>query len=125
MINVTRATLLAALLACLPVAVSFAANEPAFTPMKGVPPTRESQVTMANYRDYPMSMWAFRNAAAVLNTVTIPRQGDIRRLPGPLRPEIGDRLFTDPRGQELSFDALFQSNSADGVLVFQGSRVLY
>jgi len=125
MINVTRATLLAALLACLSVSVSFAANEPVVTPMQGIPPARESQVTMANYRDYPMSMWAFRNAGAVLNTVMIPRQGEIRRLPGPLRPEIGERLFTDPQGQELSFDALFQANYADGVLVMQGSRLLH
>ena len=80
---------------------------------------------MANYRDYPMSMWAFRNAGAVLNTVMIPREGDIRALPGPLRPEIGERRFTDPQGRELSFDALFQANYADGVLVMQGSRLLH
>jgi CubicO group peptidase (beta-lactamase class C family) len=80
---------------------------------------------MANYRDYPMSMWAFRNAGAVLNTVMIPREGDIRPLPGPLRPEIGERRFTDPQGRELSFDALFQANYADGVLVMQGGRLLH
>lgn len=125
MINVSRAMLVAALLACLYVSVPLAANDDAVTPMQGIPPTRESQVTMANYRDYPMSMWAFRNASAVLNTVMIPREGDIRPLPGPLRPEIGERRFTDPQGRELSFDALFQANYADGVLVMQGSRLLH
>jgi CubicO group peptidase (beta-lactamase class C family) len=125
MINVTLATLLAGLLAVTSVTVSLAANEPAVAPMQGIPPTRESQVTMANYRDYPMSMWSFRNAGAVLNTVMIPRQGEIRLLPGPLRPEIGERLFTDPQGQELGFDALFRANYADGVLVMQGSRLLH
>ncbi len=65
------------------------AQDKVVTPMQGVPASRESQVTMANYRDYPMSMWAFRNAGAVLNTVTVPREGDIRPLPGPLRPELG------------------------------------
>ena len=125
MINVFRAMLVAALLACPFVCVPLAANDDAVTPMQGIPPTRESQVTMANYRDYPMSMWAFRNASAVLNTVMIPREGDIRPLPGPLRPEIGERRFTDPQGRELSFDALFQANYADGVLVMQGSRLLH
>ena len=80
MINVFRAMLVAALLACPFVCVPLAANDDAVTPMQGIPPTRESQVTMANYRDYPMSMWAFRNAGAVLNTVMIPREGDIRAL---------------------------------------------
>ncbi len=94
-------------------------------PMQGVPPTRESQVTMANYREYPMSKWAFRNAGAVLNTVMVPREGDIHRLPGPLRPELGERMFTDPQGQQLGFDALFEANYADGVLVMQGSRLLH
>ena len=61
------------------------AQDEAVKPMQGVPASRESQVTMANYRDYPMSMWAFRNAGAVLNMVMVPREGDIRPLPGPLR----------------------------------------
>lgn len=94
-------------------------------PMQGVPPTRESQVTMANYRDYPMSSWAFRNAGAPLNVVMIPRQGEIRTLPGPLRPELGERLYTGVEGQEQGFDELFRSNYADGVLVMQGSRLLH
>ena len=102
----------------------YAEGKPAIEPMQGVPPSRESQVTMANYREYPMSRWAFRNAGAVLNSVMVPRQGDIRALPGPLRPELGERLFTD-RGTELTFDALFEANYADGVLVMQGSRLLH
>lgn len=123
--SIPRAMLLAALFAGSAAAFSAAGSESAGTPMQGVPPTRESQVTMANYRDYPMSMWAFRNADAVLNTVMIPRQGDIRPLPGPLRPEIGERLLSDAQGNELSFDALFEANYADGVLVMQGSRLLH
>lgn len=119
-----RALLATALLALSVGPHAIAAEEPAAEPMQGIPPSRESQVTMANYRDYPMSMWAFHNAGAVLNTVMVPRQGDIRALPGPLRPELGERVFTD-RGQELSFDALFEANYADGVLVMQGSRLLH
>ena len=100
-------------------------DETGIEPMQGVPPARESQVTMRNYRDHPMSRWAFRNAGAPLNVVMIPRQGDIRRLAGPLRPELGERTFTDLHGRKLSFDALFEANYADGVVVVQGSRLLH
>ena len=99
---------LLALLATSFSVVTRAGVQQGVAPMQGVPPTRESQVTMANYRDYPMSRWAFRNAGAVLHTVMVPRQGDIHRLPGPLRPELGERVVTDPQGQQLSFDALFE-----------------
>ena len=94
-------------------------------PMQGVPPARESQVTMGNYRDHPMSRWAFRNAGAPLNVVMIPRQGAIQTLPGPLRPELGEREFTDLHGRKLTFDALFEANYADGVVIVQGSRLLH
>lgn len=118
-----------ALLLVLPLAfspvVTLAGVEARIEPMQGVPPSRESQVTMANYREYPMSMWAFRNIGAVLNTVMVPRQGETRRLPGPLRPELGERSFTDAQGRTLSFDGLFEANYADGVLVMQGSRLLH
>ena len=118
---------IALLLACIamlspPVA---AAESEVVQPMQGVPPSRESQVTMGNYRDHPMSQWAFHNAGAPLNVVMIPRQGDIRPLPGPLRPELGDRQFTDLHGRKLSFDALFEANYADGVVIVQGSRLLH
>ena len=104
--------------------IAVAQNAPV-EPMQGVPPSRESQVTMANYRDLPMSRWAFRNAGAPLNVVMIPRQGAIGTLPGPLRPELGEREFTDLHGRKLTFDALFEANYADGVVIVQGSRLLH
>jgi len=116
--------LLVALCANTPI-LAGESEQAVIAPMQGVPPTRESQVTMANYRDYPMSSWAFRNAGAPLNVVMIPRQGEIRTLPGPLRPELGERLYTGVEGQEQGFDELFRSNYADGVLVMQGSRLLH
>jgi len=94
-------------------------------PMQGVPPDARSQVTMKNYRDFPMGRWAFRNAGAPLNVVMIPRQGEIKPLPGPLRPEIGERQYTDLHGRTLGFDELFEANFADGLVVVQGSRLLH
>ena len=101
------------------------AQKPAVEPMQGVPPSSESQVTMKNYRDFPMSRWAFRNAGAPLNVVMIPREGDILTLSGPLRADIGERKFTDLHGRTLGFDALFTANFADGLVIVQGSRLLH
>ena len=46
-------------------------------------------------------------------------------MPGPLRPELGEREFTDLHGRNLTFDALFEANYADGVVIVQGSRLLH
>lgn len=110
---------------CLAMPTIAVAQKAPVEPMQGVPPSRESQVTMGNYRDLPMSRWAFRNAGAPLNVVMIPRQGAIGTLPGPLRPELGEREFTDLHGRKLTFDALFEANYADGVVIVQGSRLLH
>jgi len=98
---------------------------PEVKPMSGVPPSPGSQVTMKNYRDFPMSRWSFRNAGAPLNVVMIPRQGDIRVLPGPLNPEIGERQYTDLHGRKLGFDALFEANFADGLVIVRGGKLLH
>ncbi len=122
-----KKTLRILLLSCftLGVATQSFADTSTHEPMQGVPPTRDSQVTMGNYRDHPMSRWAFRNAGAPLNVVMIPRAGDIRPLTSPMRPEIGERVFIDTEAREASFDKLFEHHYADGVLVMQGSRLLH
>ncbi len=94
-------------------------------PMQGVPPARESQVTLENYRQAPFNRWAFRNAAAPLHVVMIPREGDIRRLAGPLRPELGEFQVDLDEAEPQDFDAVFADNHANGVVVMQGSRLLH
>ncbi len=113
------------ILALLPSTAAVAVAKSSDAVMEGVPPQRQSQVTMANYREHPFSRWAFRNAGAPLNVVMIPREGDIRPLRGPLRPELGEREFTDLLGRKQTFDDLFKANYADGVVVMQGSRLLH
>ncbi len=49
-------------------------------PMQGVPPTRESQATLKNYREHPFSQWTFRNAGAPLHAVMMPREGQIHQF---------------------------------------------
>lgn len=83
--------------------------------MQGVPPSAESQVTFQNYREQPFSQWAFRNAAAPMNAVMIPRQGDIHQFePGNI-----------PDWDAPAFDKVFADNYADGVIVIQDNRILH
>jgi CubicO group peptidase (beta-lactamase class C family) len=93
--------------------------------MQGFPPTRESQATMQNYREFPFNQWAFRNAGAPLNVVMIPRQGTIYNLPGPTKPDLGNLSVTDARGDSMRLSALFANNYADGLVVVEGGELLY
>ena len=94
-------------------------------PMQGVPPSRESQVTMANYRDYPASRWAFRNAGAPMHMVMIPRGGNIRQFAAASRPELAEFKIVDPQGEAKGFDQLFKANYANGLVIAQGQKVLH
>ena len=94
-------------------------------PMQGVPPSRESQVTMANYRDYPTSRWAFRNAGAPMHAVMIPRGGNIRQFAAASRPEMAEFKVVDHQGEAKGFDQLFKDNYADGLVIAQGQKVLH
>jgi len=94
-------------------------------PMQGVPPATESQVTMANYREYPFNRWAFSNAGAPLNVVMVPRQGQIAEFGQASRPDLGNREFTDLHGRSLPLASLFEANYADGLVVIRGEDLLY
>ena len=93
--------------------------------MQGIPPTRETQATMKNYREHPFSQWTFRNAGGPLNVVMIPREGAIRELPGPTQPELAEYSVSDVAGKTMGFQALFAANHADGVVVVRGDELLY
>ena len=112
-----------ALITAIPAA---AADQSAVSePMQGVPPARSTQVTMQNYRDYPMSKWAFQNTGAPLNAVVIPRQGKIVELPGPSQPQLGEKVFVSTGGQKQSFDQIFEHNFADGLAIIKGNQLLH
>lgn len=102
-----------------------AADTTVQAPMQGVPPSRDSQVTMANYREFPMSRWAFRNAGAPLNVVMIPRQGPIFDFGEASAPGLGETVHTDLHGRELPLAELFAANFADGLVVVRGDELLY
>lgn len=93
--------------------------------MQGFPPTRGSQATMKNYREHPFNQWTFRNAGAPLNVVMIPREGQIKELPGPTQSELADFAVSDVVGKSMGLDTLFAANYADGLVVVQGDELLH
>ncbi len=93
--------------------------------MEGTPPTRDSQATMKNYRDYPFSGWTFQNMGAPLNIVMVPRGGDIAELNQPSNQELGKKIFTDKTGAEMTLEDLFRVHYSRGMILIQGDKVLY
>ncbi len=93
--------------------------------MEGTPPTRDSQATMKNYRDYPFSGWTFQNMGAPLNIVMIPRGGDIAELNQPSNQALGKKIFIDKTGAEMTLEALFKVHFARGMILIQDDKVLY
>lgn len=98
---------------------------PSQTVMDGVPPTRDSQVSLRNYRDYSMSKWAFRNAGAPLHVVMIPRQGGIVTLTENIDASLGDRKGLIESDASLSFDQIFEKNDTDGLVVVKGKEIVH
>ena len=93
--------------------------------MEGTPPTRDSQATMKNYRDYPFSGWTFQNMGAPLNIVMVPRGGDIAELNQPSNQVLGKKIFIDKTGAEMTLEDLFKVHFARGMILIQDDKVLY
>ena len=93
--------------------------------MEGTPPTRDSQATMKNYRDYPFSGWTFQNMGAPLNIVMVPRGGDIAELNQPSNQALGKKIFIDKTGAEMTLEDLFRMHYARGMILIQDDKVLY
>lgn len=89
--------------------------------MDGFPPSRESQVTSFNYRVYPNGKWSFRNMAAPLHALMIPREGSVHVFKEAGNNKIGQtKVFKDS-----TFENVFDANEADAVIVIRNNTVLF
>src|SRR5687767_255990 len=71
--------------------------------MDGFPPSRESQVTSFNYRDYPNSKWSFRNMGAPLPVLMIPREGAVHLFKEAENNNIGNTKIAG----DTTFETMF------------------
>jgi CubicO group peptidase (beta-lactamase class C family) len=93
--------------------------------MDGFPPSRESQVTFQNYRDYPFSQWSFRNIGAPLHILMVPRSGNVHTYSTLNKISVANTLVKDTAGNTQTFEGVFEDNNADGVIVLQNGNILY
>jgi len=93
--------------------------------MVGFPPSPQSQVTFANYRDYPMSKWSFNNAGAPFNLVMIPRSGQIDFFKENSKGEIGKKRIVLSKGREDTVENVFQKNDADSIVLIKDNEIKY
>lgn len=94
--------------------------------MDGFPPSRESQVSLQNYRDFPYSQWSFRNPGAPLHILMLPRSGNMHQYKTSVKPEaIANTLINDSAGNNKTFETIFKENYTDGIVVLQNNTILY
>lgn len=89
--------------------------------MDGFPPSRESQVTSFNYRDYPKSKWSFRNMAAPMHALMIPREGSVHVFKEAGNDKIGQTKIR----KDTTFENVFDNNEADAVIVIRNNTILF
>jgi CubicO group peptidase (beta-lactamase class C family) len=92
--------------------------------MNGFPPSRESQVSLQNYRDYPFSKWSFRNMGAPMHTLMIPRGGKVHRFKES-KNNFGQLKIANTQGMQESIEDIFANNETDGVIIVQNNTILY
>lgn len=89
--------------------------------MDGFPPSRETQVTSSNYRDYPNGKWSFRNMGAPLPVLMIPREGSVH-----LFKEAGNNSLGNTKvAGDTTFEKMFEKNEADAVIVVHNNTILF
>jgi CubicO group peptidase (beta-lactamase class C family) len=93
--------------------------------MDGFPPSRESQVTFQNYRDYPYSQWSFRNIGAPLHVLMVPRAGSVHTFKSSTKISVATTPIKDSAGNTQTFETTFKNNYADGIIVIQNGKLLY
>ena len=89
--------------------------------MDSFPPSRESQVTSFNYRDYPNGKWSFRNMGAPLPVLMIPREGSVHLFKEPGNHSLGNTKVAG----DTTFEKIFEENEADAVIIVQNNTILF
>src|SRR5262245_61192632 len=93
--------------------------------MDGFPPSRKSQVTFQNYRNYPFSKWSFRNMGAPLHVLMIPRGGSMHKFKETGNANAGNTLIPTKDGKAETFETIFKTNETDGVIVVRNNTILF
>jgi CubicO group peptidase (beta-lactamase class C family) len=96
--------------------------------MQGSPVPREKQVRFddASMWRFPQTRWTFSHWRQLLPTAVIGRgTGPASPLPRALRADLDAVPFTTLDGRALTWDAAFDANFTDGIIVLHKGRIVY
>ena len=93
--------------------------------MHGFPPSPESQVTLANWRNTPFNRWAFQHVREIVPSADIAHDPSTVRLLPRETMDIGGLRITDAAGAAaLTFDAFLERASTDALVVMHDGRIV-
>jgi CubicO group peptidase (beta-lactamase class C family) len=86
-------------------------------------PVAEDRITLANWRQHPLTEWSFRNVRELLPTANIARSGQPSALP---RADgyLDDIGFEDLKGETTRVADALRSTYVDGFLVLHRGRIV-
>jgi len=93
--------------------------------MEGFPPSREGQVTLANWRTSPFNRWAFHHVREIVPSADIPNDpASVMELPSD---PIDLRMLTigSDHGKPVPFGQFLHDTETDGFVILHRGRVVY
>ena len=93
--------------------------------MDGFPPSREGQVTLANWRTSPFNRWAFHHVREIVPSTDIPNDpASVMELPSdPI--DLRTLTIGSDRGKPISFGSFLHETDTDGFVVLHRGRVVH
>ena len=93
--------------------------------MHGFPPSADTQVTLANWRQAPFSRWAFHHVRELVPSAEIANDPtDVHEWPID-HVELGDiPIGGAGEVRPLSFDEFLADTSTDGIVLARGGRIV-
>src|SRR5438552_8629244 len=93
--------------------------------MHGFPPSADTQVTLANWRQAPFSRWAFHHVRELVPSAEIANDpADVHEWPID-HVELGDIPIATGGARPLSFDEFLADTSTDGIVLARGGRIVF
>lgn len=93
--------------------------------MHGFPPSPDTQVSLANWRQPPFAQWGFQHVREIVPTADIANDPDaVWKLPAAARDFAGLKIDGGAKG-EMSLEAWNEATSTDGLVILHKGRVVY
>ena len=92
--------------------------------MRGFPPPAGAQASLANWRQFPFSRWAFHHVREIVPSAAIPCGERRMRLERAIEP-VERLAFEAPDGAEWTVARLISESFTDGFIVLRHGRIVH